>query len=64
MVEPVTLPCNHSICYICIMKIFQNNVACPLCREVPKAGFEIKVNTELKKRLRAIDVQAFMEVEK
>ena len=32
MVEPVTLPCNHTFCRECLNVFFRTKVECPLCR--------------------------------
>lgn len=32
--EPVSLPCGHSFCRVCLRRCFQVNSACPMCRNV------------------------------
>ena len=44
MVEPITFPCKHSFCRKCTLKVFQTKVQCPMCRAIPPASFELKVN--------------------
>ena len=29
---PITIPCKHKFCYLCLKRSYQHNSACPLCR--------------------------------
>ena len=29
---PITLPCKHKFCYLCLKRAYSHNYTCPLCR--------------------------------
>ena len=41
MVEPVTLPCNHTFCKQCLTAFFERKRECPMCRRVPPTTFTL-----------------------
>lgn len=52
MVEPSTLPCNHSMCFTCLKLTRKYKSQCPLCRFDIPANFSVKINENLKKLIK------------
>jgi hypothetical protein len=51
---PMLLPCNHSLCIICLDKMNLNPMSCPFCRKTffkSQAFKNLKVLWNLKKRV-------------
>jgi len=63
MVEPVTLPCKHTFCRECLRSFFIHKMECPLCRAIPPANFELKVNKNQQKKFKEMDPKAYKSME-
>ncbi|XP_065574297.1 E3 ubiquitin-protein ligase UHRF1-like [Artemia franciscana] len=53
--NPVTTPCGHNICKICLERSFSAKMfTCPVCRYILDSKYEFKVNKTLKKALNSL----------
>ena len=52
MAEPVTTPCGHKFCYICVSQTLErNNFACPMCRAPFNEEYIPDVDKELQAKI-------------
>ena len=49
--EPVSTPCGHTFCRPCFQRTLDHTPSCPMCRRQFYAGFDLPVNTVMKKIL-------------
>mmetsp|Transcript_9508 Transcript_9508/g.8373 ORF Transcript_9508/g.8373 Transcript_9508/m.8373 type:complete len:201 (+) Transcript_9508:107-709(+) len=62
MAEPVTTPCNHKFCYICISQTLErNNFACPMCREEFKDDYIPDVDLDFQQKVKENSTEEFEE---
>ena len=61
MVEPVTLPCKHSFCIICLREFWKQKTECPMCRAVPTGNFVLKVDKKLQNQVKKAEPGAYAE---
>ena len=65
MVEPITLPCAHSFCFNCIVKMLETALTeCSLCRGGLNEDFMPRIDKEKQKKIRALKPERFNELEK
>ena len=66
IVEPIKLKCKHFFCYDCLTKIdrlIQNQLKCPLCREITK-NLDLKIDKNLTRKFQKKFPKTFKKAEK
>ena len=56
MYQPVTLPCGHSFCQLCLRQCLEHNLRCPSCRtDVPFEAADPQVSIALSDALEQLN---------